>query len=85
MAKRKKKPNLTDRQLRDYYDKHSALEEGAPIRPVKMDFPNPRVLIALRMDEETLDGLKQVAKRKGLNFSTLARMWLTERLREEQA
>lgn len=85
MAKRKKKPNLTDKQLRAYYDKHSALEEGVRIRPVKMDFPNPRVLISLRMDEETLEGLQRVAQRKGINFSTLARMWITERLREEKA
>jgi antitoxin component of RelBE/YafQ-DinJ toxin-antitoxin module len=49
-----------------------------------MDFPSPRVLIALRMDEKTLDEIKAVAARKGLNFSTLARMWITERLREER-
>jgi predicted DNA binding CopG/RHH family protein len=84
MAKRKKRPELTDRQLRDYYDKHSLLGEGVRIRPVKMEFRIPRVLIALRMDEETLEGLKRVAQRKGLNYSTLARMWITERLREEK-
>ena len=83
MTKRKKRPELTERQLRDYYDKHSMLEEGVRLRPVKMDFPKPRVLIALRMDEKTLEGIKRVAERKGLNYSTLARMWLTERLREE--
>ncbi len=75
---------MTDKELRDYYDTHSMMKEGVPLRPVKIDFPNPRVLLALRMDEDTLDGLKQVAKRKGLNFSTLARMWLTERLRQER-
>jgi predicted DNA binding CopG/RHH family protein len=84
MAKRKKRREMTDTELRDYYDTHSAMGKG-PLRPVKIDFRLPRVLIALRMDEETLDGLKEVAKRKGLNYSTLARMWLTERLREERA
>lgn len=84
MAKRRKKLNLTDKQLREYYDKHSLLEEGIRIRPVKIDFPKPpRVLMALRMDDEILEGIKRVAQRKGLNYSTLARMWLTERLRKE--
>lgn len=76
---------MTDLELRNYYDKHSALEEGVRIRPIQMTFPKPRVLIALRMDEKILDELKAVAERKGINFSTLARMWLTERLREERA
>lgn len=75
---------MTDKELRDYYDTHSALEEGVRIRPVKIEIRLPRVLIALRMDEETLAGLKEVAKRKGLNYSTLARMWITERLRQER-
>jgi predicted DNA binding CopG/RHH family protein len=83
MAKRKKRRGMTDKELRDYYDTHSAMGKG-PLRPVKMDFPSPRVLIALRMDEETLDGIKRVARRKGLNFSTLARMWITERLHQER-
>jgi predicted DNA binding CopG/RHH family protein len=83
MAKRKKRREMTDKELRDYYAKHSAMEKG-PLRPVKIDFPSPRVLIALRMDEKTLDEIKVVAARKGLNFSTLARMWITERLREER-
>lgn len=85
MAKKKKRRELTDRELRDYYDKHSTLEEGGRIRPVKIEFTNPRVLIAMRLDDETLIGLKKVAARKGLNYSTLARMWITEKLREEQA
>lgn len=76
---------MTDRELRDYYDKHSALEEGARIRPVKIEFTNPRVLIAMRLDDKTLVELKKVAARKGLNYSTLARMWITEKLREERA
>ena len=84
MAKRKKKSReMTDAELRDYYDTHSAMEKG-PLRPVKIEFTNPRVLIAMRIDDETLIELKKVAARKGLNYSTLARMWITEKLREER-
>jgi len=35
------------------------------------------------MEKETLDAVKRLAARKGLNFSTLMRMWITERLRVE--
>lgn len=75
---------MTDKELRDYYDTHSMMEEGVPLRPVKIDFPKPRLLIALRLDESTLEGIKRLAQRKGLNYSTLMRMWITERLREER-
>lgn len=75
---------MTDQELRDYYDTHSAMGKG-PLRPVKMEFAKPRALIAMRIDDEILIGLKKVAARKGLNYSTLARMWIAERLREERA
>ncbi|MDE2143333.1 MAG: hypothetical protein KGJ84_13065 [Elusimicrobia bacterium] len=85
MAKRKKKRPMTDKELRDYYDTHSILEENTRIRPVHITFPKPRLLIALRLEEKTLDGIKLIAAKKGLNFSTLVRMWITERLQKESA
>ncbi len=74
-----------DKKLRAYYDKSSKLDEGGPLRPVKMSFPKPRLLVALRLEEETLEGVKRLAAAKGLNYSTLMRMWITERLRREGA
>ena len=50
-----------------------------------MSFPKPRRLIALRLEEATLAGVKRLAAERGLNFSTLMRMWITERLRREGA
>ena len=51
---------------------------------MKMSCPKPRRLVALRLDEAILEGIKRHAARKGLNYSTLMRMWLTERLRRER-
>ena len=82
MAKKKKRRVMTDEEVRDYYDTHSAMGRG-PLRPVKMEFAKPRTLIAMRLDDDLLNGLKKVAARKGLNYSTLARMWIAERLRKE--
>ena len=48
-------------------------------RPGDLVFRQERVL-TLRLDEPTLDELKQVANSKGLGMSTLVRMWVKERL-----
>jgi len=50
-------------------------------RPENLVFRKQRVL-TLRLDEPTLDELKEVANRKGLGMSTLVRMWVKERLEE---
>jgi hypothetical protein len=48
-------------------------------RPEDLVFRKERVL-TLRLDEPTLDELKEVADSKGLGMSTLVRMWVKERL-----
>lgn len=48
-------------------------------RPDDLVFRKERVL-TLRLDEPTLEDLKQVANSKGLGMSTLVRMWVKERL-----
>jgi predicted DNA binding CopG/RHH family protein len=78
-----KKPiRSKDRKLRKYYDESSLLAEGRTT-PVRMSFPKPRRLVALRLDEDTLADVRRLASEKGINFSTLMRMWITERLRRE--
>jgi len=48
-------------------------------RPDDLLFLKERVL-TVRLDEPTLNDLKQVANSKGLGMSTLVRMWVKERL-----
>jgi predicted DNA binding CopG/RHH family protein len=48
-------------------------------KPGGLVFRKEQVL-TLRLDEPTLDELKQVANSKGLGMSTLVRMWVKERL-----
>jgi len=73
----------TDKVLRRYYANHSALEADGKPHPLKIKFPKPRLLVALRLEEETVSALRFLAERKGLNYSTLMRMWITERLAQE--
>jgi len=48
-------------------------------KPGDLVFRKERVL-TLRLDEPTLNELKQVANSKGLGMSTLVRMWVKEKL-----
>jgi hypothetical protein len=48
-------------------------------RPDDLVFRKERVL-TLRLDEPTLDELKEAADSKGMGMSTLVRMWVKERL-----
>ena len=41
-------------------------------------------LLTLRLDEPTINWLKEIADTKGMGTSTLARMWLLERLSSEK-
>jgi len=85
MKKRKRRLMLGDRGLREYYDRTSSLDEGRKVRSVQMTFPKPRRLVALRLDEDVLHEVRRIAAGKGLNYSTLMRMWITERLNRERA
>ena len=82
--KKAKESSKRDKALRKHYDRTSSLEEGDPIHPVSMTFPKPRRLVALRLEEETIAALRRIAAQKGLNYSTLMRMWITERLGQER-
>jgi predicted DNA binding CopG/RHH family protein len=84
MTKAKKKAEISDKALREYYDQHSTLQAGGQIQPVAISFLKPRRLVALRLEEETVSAIKHIAAQKGLNYSTLMRMWLTERLVSER-
>jgi predicted DNA binding CopG/RHH family protein len=48
-----------------------------------VDARPPKTQIALRLDPETLDNLKIVARHKGMDYQTLIRAWIMERLSHE--
>jgi hypothetical protein len=50
--------------------------------PDKLILKKEKVL-TLRIDETTLAWLKEIADEKGLGLSSLARMWILERLSNE--
>lgn len=84
MKNRRKQDHVREHPTRDYYDRTSRLNEGERVRSAAMKFPSPRRLVALRLEEDSLASIKELAARKGLNYSTLMRMWITERLNKEK-
>ncbi len=50
-----------------------------------MDARVPKKLISVRFDNETIESLKTVARTKGIGYQTLIRIWVNERLAQEQS
>lgn len=65
--------------LGDFWDEFEDVE-------IVFDLKKPRdETLIVRLQKELKDRLERVAKSRGLNISTLARMWLIEKLRQTQS
>jgi len=58
-------------------------EEGQPVR-LRLRRPPPKTL-TIELDEKTLNLLKRLARQKQVGPTSLAAMWVAERLEHEQA
>lgn len=63
----------------DFTEFWDALEDVDIV--VELDKPRNETIV-LRVQKEIKEGLDKYARRLGLNLSTLARMWLMEKLQE---
>ena len=66
------------------HDSTDYLDETQPVEVTFVDARVPKRLISVRFDNETIESLKAVARRKGIGYQTLIRIWVNERLAEEQ-
>ena len=74
-----------DAEMAEFWDTHSFADyesEFDVADDVKFVRP-PKEVVALRLDEPVVRGIKRLARRKGLGYSSLIRMWLMERLETE--
>ncbi len=76
---------MTYKEEASWWDKHDFTEFWDATEEVKMVFEleKPRdETIVLRVQKQVKDNLDKFARSLGLNLSTLARMWLMEKLQE---
>ncbi|MBK7779674.1 MAG: hypothetical protein IPJ58_02580 [Ardenticatenia bacterium] len=67
-----------------FWDSHDITDFTAVTSAVRLRLKRPlEAGITLRLDVDTLRDLRETAALKGLGPTTLARMWLLERLRQE--
>ncbi len=55
-----------------------------PISKLLLIEPKKEVMMTLRVQKSVKDKIEKLAKIKGLNLTTLSRMWLIEKLTEEE-
>lgn len=71
----------SEEEERRFWQTHEIVPYEPGLKKVKMTFPKPRKrLISLRLDEEQLVRLKEVASKKGIGYQTMIRIWIQERL-----
>ena len=67
----------------EWFDTHDLAEYWDGLEPVEIDFQLKKPKeenIVIRLQKPIKDVLEQVARRKGLNISSLTRMWIMEKL-----
>ena len=73
--------NATREELANFWDTHSLADYWDEFRPVKVRFAkNLSQGITIRFNDQTLLKLRTKAEEKGIGPTTLARMWILDRL-----
>jgi len=67
----------------DDHDSTEFLDETEPVNVTFIDARKPKKQISLRLDQAIINQLKTVATSKGLGYQTMIRMWVMERLSQE--
>jgi hypothetical protein len=68
----------------EFWDSHSPLDYPEEFEEVEVKVERPlQHLLGVRLDAKTITKLGEIARKKGIGPSTLARIWLMERLADE--
>jgi predicted DNA binding CopG/RHH family protein len=69
-----------------FWDTHSPLDYPEQFQEVQVTFSRPLVKrgLTIKLTEDSIERLRRLASEKGIGPSTLARMWILERLREHE-
>jgi hypothetical protein len=71
----------------EFWETHSPENFPNEFEEVQVRFTSPLIKrgLTVKLDEDTISQLRQVAHKRGIGPSTLARMWIIEHLRAEQS
>ena len=78
---------MDEKEEAEFWATHDSTEYLDDTKPVEVTFIDARIpkkLISVRFDNETIESLKAVARKKGIGYQTLIRLWVNERLTQEQ-
>ena len=87
MSMRKKIPAFrSEAEEAAFWDTYNSTEYLAETKEVKgISFTrSKKKLVSLRLDEKTVAQIKKVAEHKGIGYLPLLRLWVMEKLHEEQ-
>jgi hypothetical protein len=76
--------NASDRRVAEFWEAHSVADYWDDLLPSEIEVSRgPRRVVTLRLDSGAVDALRAIAKQRGMDYSALARSWISERLRTE--
>ncbi|OGR57260.1 MAG: hypothetical protein A3I11_09285 [Elusimicrobia bacterium RIFCSPLOWO2_02_FULL_39_32] len=74
----------SDKEIREFWNKHSLSDYEEDLKPAPLSFHKPRKeVVTLRLDRSVVTKLKTMAKKIGIGYSSLARMWVMEKIEKE--
>ncbi|MFQ5341783.1 MAG: BrnA antitoxin family protein [Anaerolineae bacterium] len=76
--------DLEEAKFWDTHDSTDFLDETEGVDVTFVDARPAKKQISLRLDSQVIDSLKTIAQRKGIGYQTLIRIWVMERLAQEQ-
>ena len=75
----------SDQETAQFWDTHSLtdFEDDLELLREKVFVKPEKQVMTIRVDKKLVNAMKAIAREKGINYSTLARMWLIERIKKE--
>lgn len=77
----------TEEEAQAFWDSHSPEDFPGEFAEAKVEFDRPLIKrgLTVKLSEETISQLRELAKAQGIGPSTLARIWILERLKRQRS
>jgi predicted DNA binding CopG/RHH family protein len=74
----------TDKEAAKFWQTHSFEDYHGDTKESQLEFvKKPKKTVAIRLDSADIKSVETIAKRKGLSYTSLLRMWIKEQLEKE--